>query len=71
MKNPVYDQIQARKVNVTMRMLKHAHRVRQSILRTCPFFRLSRSLRTSCLRARLPVNEFTNSPSKSVKDLLD
>ena len=44
MKNQLYERIQAWKVKVTMRTLQHAHRVRESVHRTCRFFRLSHSL---------------------------
>jgi len=44
MKNPVYEQIQARKVKARLRMLQHAQRVSGSDSQTCRFFGVSRSL---------------------------
>lgn len=44
MKNPVYEQIQARKVKARLRMLQHAQRVSGSVSQTCRFFGVSRSL---------------------------
>lgn len=38
MKNPVYEQIQARKVKARLRMLQHAQRVSGNVSRTCRFF---------------------------------
>jgi len=38
MKNPVYEQIQARKVKARLRMLQHAQRVSGNVSQTCPFF---------------------------------
>jgi transposase-like protein len=44
MGNPVYEQIQARKVKARLRMLQHAQRVSGNISQTCRFFDVSRSL---------------------------
>ncbi len=44
MKNPIYEQIQARKVKARLRMLQHAQRVSGSVSQTCRFFGVSRSL---------------------------
>jgi transposase-like protein len=44
MKNPVYEQIQARKVKARLRMLQHAQRVRSNVSQTCRFFGVSRAL---------------------------
>ena len=44
MKNPVYEQIQARKVKARLRMLQHAQRVSGNISQTCRFFGVSRAL---------------------------
>jgi hypothetical protein len=38
MKNPVYEQIQVRKVQARLRMLKHAQRVSGNVSQTCRFF---------------------------------
>jgi transposase-like protein len=43
MKNPVYEQIQARKVKVRLRMLQHAQRVSGNVRQTCRFFGVSRA----------------------------
>lgn len=43
MKNPVYEQIQARKVKARLRMLQHAQRVSGNVSQTCRFFGVSRS----------------------------
>ena len=44
MKNPVYEQIQARKVKARLRMLQHAQRVSGNVSQTCRFFGVSRAL---------------------------
>jgi transposase-like protein len=44
MKNPVYEQIQARKVKARLRMLQHAQRISCSVSQTCRFFGVSRAL---------------------------
>ena len=44
MGNPVYEQIQARKVKARLRMLQHAQRVSGNVSQTCRFFGVSRSL---------------------------
>jgi hypothetical protein len=44
MKNPVYEQIQARKVKARLRMLPHAQRVSGNVSHTCRFFGVSRAL---------------------------
>jgi len=44
MKNPVYEQIQARKVKARPRMLQHAQRVSGNVSQTCRFFGVSRAL---------------------------
>jgi transposase-like protein len=44
MKNPVYEQIQARKVKARLRMLQHAQRLSGSVSQTCRFFGVSRAL---------------------------
>jgi transposase InsO family protein len=44
MKNPIYEQIQVRKVKARLRMLQHAQRVSGSVSQTCRFFGVSRSL---------------------------
>jgi transposase InsO family protein len=44
MKNPVYEQIQARKVKARLRMLQHAKRLSGSVSQTCRFFGVSRAL---------------------------
>ncbi len=44
MKNPVYEQIQARKVKARVRMLQHAQRVSGNVSQTCRFFGVSRAL---------------------------
>jgi transposase len=44
MKNPVYEQIQARKVKARLRMLQHAQRVSGNVSQTCGFFGVSRAL---------------------------
>jgi len=41
MKNPVYEQIQARKVKAGLRMLQHAQRVSGSVSQTCRFWRFT------------------------------
>ena len=38
MKNPVYEQIQARKVKARLRMLQHAQRISSNVSQTCRFF---------------------------------
>jgi transposase len=43
MKNPVDEQIQARKVKVRLRMLQHAQRVSGNVSQTCRFFGVSRA----------------------------
>jgi transposase-like protein len=43
MKNPVYEQIQARKVKARLRMLQHAQRISGSVSQTCRFFGVSRA----------------------------
>lgn len=44
MKNPVYEQIRARKVKARLRMLQHAQRVSGNVSQTCRFFGVSRAL---------------------------
>ena len=44
MKNPVYEQIQARKVKARLRMLQHAQRVSGNVSQTRRFFGVSRAL---------------------------
>ena len=44
MKNPVYEQVQARKVKARRRMLQHAQRVSGNVSQTCRFFGVSRAL---------------------------
>ena len=44
MKNPVYEQVQARKVKARLRMLQHAQRVSGNVSQTCRFFGVSRAL---------------------------
>jgi len=44
MKNPVYEQIQARKVKARLRMLEHAQRISGNVSQTCRFFGVSRAL---------------------------
>jgi transposase-like protein len=44
MKNPAYEQIQARKVKARLRMLQHAQRISGNVSQTCRFFGVSRSL---------------------------
>jgi transposase InsO family protein len=44
MKNPVYEQIQARKVKARFRMLQHAKRLSGNVSQTCRFFGVSRAL---------------------------
>ena len=44
MKNPVYEQIQARKVKARLRMLQHAQRISGNVSQTCRFFGVSRAL---------------------------
>src|SRR5258707_15768009 len=44
MKNPVYEQIQARKLKARLRMLQHAQRVSGNVSQTCRFFGVSRAL---------------------------
>jgi transposase-like protein len=44
MRNPVYEQIQARKVKARLRMLQHAQRVSGNVSQTCRFFGVSRAL---------------------------
>lgn len=44
MTNPVYQQIQARKVKARLRMLQHAQRVSGNVSQTCRFFGVSRAL---------------------------
>ena len=44
MKNPVYEQIQARKVKARLRMLQHAQRISSNVSQTCRFFGVSRAL---------------------------
>jgi hypothetical protein len=44
MKNPVYEQIQARKVKARLRMLQHAQRVSANVKQTCRFFGVSTAL---------------------------
>jgi transposase-like protein len=44
MKNPVYKQIQARKVKARLRMLQHAQRLSGNVSQTCRFFGVSRVL---------------------------
>ena len=44
MKNPVYEQIQGRKVKVRPRMLQHAQRVSGNICQTRRFFGVSKAL---------------------------
>ena len=44
MKNPVYEQVQARKVKARLRMLQHAQRVSGNVSQTCGFFGVSRAL---------------------------
>ena len=41
MKNPVYEQIQARKVKARLRMLQHAQRISGNVSQTCRFFGVS------------------------------
>jgi hypothetical protein len=41
MKNPVYEQVQARKVKARLRMLQHAQRVSGNVSQTCGFFGVS------------------------------
>jgi transcriptional regulator of acetoin/glycerol metabolism len=43
MKNPVYEQIQARKVKARLGMLQHAQRVSGNVSQTCRFLGVSRS----------------------------
>jgi hypothetical protein len=38
MKNPVYEQLQARKVKARLRMLQNAQRVSGNVSQTCRFF---------------------------------
>jgi transposase InsO family protein len=44
MKNPVYEQIQARKVKARLRMLQRAQRISGNVSLTCRFFGVSRAL---------------------------
>ncbi len=44
MKNPVYEQIQARKAKARLRMLQHAQRISGNVSQTCRFFGVSRAL---------------------------
>jgi len=44
MKNPAYEQIQARKVKARLRMLQHAQRLSGNVSQTCRFFGVSRAL---------------------------
>ncbi len=44
MKNPAYEQIQARKVKARLRMLQHAQWVSGNVSQTCRFFGVSRAL---------------------------
>ena len=44
MKNPVYEQIQARKLKARLRMLQHAQRVSGNVSQTCRFFGVSKAL---------------------------
>ena len=44
MSDPVYEQIQARKVKARLRMLQHAQRVSGNVSQTCRFFGVSRAL---------------------------
>jgi transposase-like protein len=44
MKNPAYEQIQARKVKARLRMLQHAQRISGNVSQTCRFFGVSRAL---------------------------
>ena len=43
MKNPVHEQIQARKVKARLHMLQHAQRVSGNVSQTCRFFGVSRA----------------------------
>jgi transposase-like protein len=44
MKNPAYEQIQARKVKARLRMLEHAQRISGNVSQTCRFIGVSRAL---------------------------
>src|SRR5580700_5161459 len=44
MKNPAYEQIQARKVKARLRMLQHAQRISGNVSQTCRFFGVSGAL---------------------------
>ena len=44
MKNPAYEQIQARKVKARLRLLQHAQRISGNVSQTCRFFGVSRAL---------------------------
>lgn len=44
MKNPAYEQIQARKVRARLRMLQNAQRISGNVSQTCRFFGVSRAL---------------------------
>src|SRR3981081_2736209 len=44
MKNPVYEQMQARKVKARLRMLQHAKRLSGNVSQTCRFFGVCRAL---------------------------
>jgi hypothetical protein len=44
MKNPAYEQIQARKVKARLRMLQPGQRISGNVSQTCRFFGLSRAL---------------------------
>jgi hypothetical protein len=44
MKNPVYEQIQAKKVKARLRILQHAKRLSGSVSQTCRFFGVSGAL---------------------------
>jgi hypothetical protein len=44
MENSAYEQVQARKVKASLRMLQHAQRVSGNVSQTCRFFGTSRAL---------------------------
>jgi len=49
MKNPVYEQIQTRKVKARLRMPQHGQRVSGNVSQTCRFFGVSRALSASTI----------------------
>jgi hypothetical protein len=64
MKNPAYEQIQARKVKARLRMLQHAQRVSGNISQTCRFFGVSRALDVSMYRLFLDGAKLPQLPTR-------